>query len=168
MAYTKKGGNTVETVRRLAEPIAAGLGLSVWDVRFLKEGADWFLRIFIDKPGGISIEDCEAMSRAVDGPLDELDPIQQAYCLEVSSPGLNRELLRDEHFTAFLGSPVHVKLIRPLEDGTRLLDGTLKDYQDGVVTVQPEDGEPVSLPVKETSSVRLADDDFVGGIEENE
>ena len=166
MAYTKKGGNTVEAVRKLAGPIAAGLGLSLWDVRFLKEGADWFLRIFIDKPGGISIEDCEAMSRAVDGPLDELDPIEQSYCLEVSSPGLNRELTRGEHFAAFLGAAVRVRLIRPMEDGRRSLSGALEDYRDGVITVHPEQGESVSLNVKETASVRLADDDFDGGIEE--
>lgn len=167
MAYSKKGGNTVEAVRRLAEPIAAGLGLQVWDVRFLKEGADWFLRIYIDKSGGISIEDCEAMSRAIDGPLDQLDPIEQSYCLEVSSPGLNRELVRDEHFAAFLGSPVRVRLIRPL-DGSRTLTGILEACGDGTVTVHPEDKPPVSLALKETVSVRLMDDDFVGGNEENE
>ena len=100
MAAKKKGGNTVALVRRLAEPIARDLGLMLWDVRFVKEGADWFLRIFIDKPEGIGIEDCEAMSRAINGPLDELDPVEQSYCLEVCSPGMNRELTRDEHFSS--------------------------------------------------------------------
>lgn len=156
----------METVRALAAPIAAGLGLTLWDVRFLKEGADWFLRIFIDKPGGVAIEDCEAMSRAIDGPLDELDPISQAYCLEVSSPGLNRELTRDEHFAAFLGVPVRVKRIRPAEDGGRFLTGALEDYSGGAVTVRPAGGDPVSLPLKDVASVRLADDDDMGGIEE--
>jgi ribosome maturation factor RimP len=166
LAYTKKNGNTVDTVRKLAEPIAAGLGLSIWDVRFLKEGADWFLRIFIDKPEGVGIDDCEAMSRAVNTPLDELDPIEQAYCLEVSSPGINRELSRKEHFTAYLGSAVQVKLIRPTEDGRRVLTGTLQDYRDTVITLHTDGGEVISLAQKDAASVRLVDDDFVGGIEE--
>lgn len=166
MAYAKKNGNTVDIVRKLAEPIAAGLGLTIWDVRFLKEGADWFLRIFIDKPDGIGIDDCEAMSHAINTPLDELDPIVQAYCLEVSSPGLNRELVREEHFTAFLGAPVRVKLIRPMEDGRRVLTGALENYHDAIITLRLEEGDAVSLAKKDTSSVRLVDDDFVGGIEE--
>jgi ribosome maturation factor RimP len=166
LAYSKKGGNTVDIVRKLAEPIAAGLGLSIWDVRFLKEGADWFLRIFIDKPDGVGIDDCEAMSRAVNAPLDELDPIEQAYCLEVSSPGINRELTREEHFAAFLDAEVQVKLFRPMEDGRRELTGTLQSYEDSVITLQLDGGEVISLAKKDASSVRLAEDDFVGGIEE--
>ena len=152
MAYAKKGGSTVEAVRALVQPIAAGLGLAVWDVRFVKEGAGWYLRIYIDKPGGISIEDCEAMSRAVDKPLDELDPIQQSYCLEVSSPGPNRELVRDEHFTAFLGSRVNVKFIRPRDDGRRSLTGILKNYADGMGTVCTEENESITFPVKEAGT----------------
>ncbi len=166
MAYKKKNGNTVETVWKLAAPIAAGLGLSVWDVRFLKEGADWFLRIFIDKEGGVGIEDCENMSRAINGPLDELDPIDQSYCLEVSSPGIDRELVREEHFRAFLGSVVHVKLIRPLEDGLRELAAVLEDYRENTMVLQTEEGVTISLAARDASSVRLVDDDIVGGIEE--
>jgi len=166
LAYTKKNSNTVDIVWKLAEPLAADLGLSIWDVRFVKEGADWFLRIFIDKPEGIGIDDCEAMSRAINKPLDELDPIEQAYCMEVSSPGLNRELVRDEHFAAFIGEPVRVKLIRPAQDGSRVLNGTLEDYQDGTVTLRLDNEELITLAKKDTSSVRLVDDDFVGGIEE--
>ncbi len=156
----------MEAVRKLAEPIAAGLGLSLWDVRFVKEGADWFLRIFIDKPGGIGIDDCEAMSRAIDAPLDELNPIEQSYCLEVSSPGINRELTRAEHFAAYPGAAVQVKLIRPREDGARVLTGTLQDYKDGVITLRTDGGETAALAQKDVSSVRLAEDDYVGGIEE--
>ena len=166
MAYTKNNGTTVEIVWKLAEPLAAELGLSVWDVRFLKEGADWFLRIFIDKPDGIGINDCEAMSRAVNKPLDELDPIDQAYCLEISSPGIDRELVRAEHFTAFLGSTIRVKLIRPMEDGQRVLTGTLQNYQDSTITLHLDGGEDISLAHKDASSVRLVEDDLFGGIEE--
>ena len=90
----KEKGNTVAAVWQIAQPIAESLGLELWDVRFVKEGADWFLRIFIDKEDGVSIDDCEAMSRAIDKPLDDADPISQSYCLEVSSPGVERELVR--------------------------------------------------------------------------
>lgn len=166
LAYKKKNGNTVEVVWELAAPLAAELGLSVWDVRFLKEGADWILRIFIDKVGGIAITDCEAMSHAINKPLDELDPIEQAYCLEVSSPGIDRELVREEHFKAFLGAAVQIKLIRPMEDGCRELTGKLKEYQDNGILIQMDEGEDILLAKKDTASVRLADDDFVGGIEE--
>ena len=79
----KKGGNTVAQVWELAKPLAEELGLTLWDVRFVKEGAQWYLRIFIDKEDGVGIDDCVAMSHAIDKPLDELDPISQAYCLEV-------------------------------------------------------------------------------------
>jgi ribosome maturation factor RimP len=93
LAGSKKGG-VAETVRKLVLPYAETLGLSVWDVRYVREGGAWYLRIFIDKEGGVGIEDCEKLSRAIDKPLDELDPIKESYCLEVSSPGINRELTR--------------------------------------------------------------------------
>ena len=100
------------------------------------------------------------MSRAVNDPLDELDPIDQEYCLEVCSPGLGRELTRPEHFAAFLGSPVRVRLIRPLEDGRREISGLLKSYEDGVIVLEPEEGGPVSIEKAAASRVRLLDDDF--------
>jgi len=159
----KKTGNTVELVRKLAQPIAKDLGLSIWDVRFLKEGAEWYLRIFIDKPGRIGIDDCEAMSHAMNAPLDELDPVEQGYCLEVCSPGMDRELVRPEHFAAFIGSKLAVKLIRPLENGRRELTGKLVDYsQNSVISLQTDEGENISMAQKDTSSVRLVEDeDFV-------
>ena len=138
--------NAREALRQLCgswpKPIAEGLGLTVWDVRFVKEGALWYLRIFIDKPEGVGIEDCEAMSRAVNGPLDALDPIDGSYCLEVSSPGINRELTRPEHFEAFLDCFVIAKLIRPLPDGTREVGGILRARNDdGSVTLQTGEDE---------------------------
>ncbi len=165
MSYKKKSGNTVEKVWELADPIAQKLGLQIWDIRFLKEGANWFLRIFIDKDSGVGIEDCENMSRAINTPLDELDPISQSYCLEVCSPGMERELVREEHFKAFLGSPVKIKLIRPLEDGNREVIGILKDFKDNTVILETDNGE-ISLAKKDTSWVRLVEEDIVGGIEE--
>ena len=93
----------IQTVWDLAAPIAEEIGVSIWDVRFEKEGASWFLRILIDKEGGADINACEAMSRAIDPLLDEADPIPQSYYLEVWSAGMNRPLERDFHFTQNLG-----------------------------------------------------------------
>ena len=154
-----KGGNTVGAVRAIAEPIAQSLGLSIWDVRFLKEGATWYLRIFIDKPGGVSIDDCVDLTRAINGPLDEADPIEQAYCLEVRSPGVERELTRDEHFAAYLGAPVKVRTIRPV-DGARDFAGVLEGYENGQITLRLDDGAGLSFGKKEVSWVKL--DDFAG------
>lgn len=161
MASKGKGGNTVNAVWQIAEPLAKELGLDIWDVRFEKEGADWFLRIYIDKEDGISIDDCVNMSHAIDKPLDEADPIEQSYCLEVCSPGVERELKRDEHFIKFIGSAVMVKLIRPLE-GQREFNGVLESYDSGNFELRLEDGKGLMINKKETSYVKL--DDF-GGVE---
>lgn len=153
-----KKGNTVSAVWALAQPIAQHLGLELWDVRFVKEGAAWYLRVFIDKDGGVSIDDCEAMSRALDAPLDELDVINQSYCLEVSSPGIERELIRDEHFEKFIGSSVIVKLIRPNENGERELKGILDNFSSKEITLNIEGS--ILIDRKNIASVRL--DDFGG------
>ena len=107
MAQKRKSGNTVAAVAKLCEPFAQQLGLTIWDIRYVKEGSYWYLRIFIDKPEGVTLDDCEAMSRAINDPLDQLDPIDGEYCLEVCSPGIDRELVRPEHFEAFLGAVVN-------------------------------------------------------------
>ena len=161
MASKGKGGNTVKTVWQIAEPLAKELGLEIWDIRFEKEGADWFLRIFIDKDGGVSIDDCVDMSHAIDKPLDDADPIEQSYCLEVCSPGVERELKRDEHFMKFIGEAVMVKLIRPLE-GKREYNGILASYDNGSFELRLEDGTGLMINKKETSYVKLDD---VGGEE---
>ena len=152
-----KDSNTVSAVRAIAEPIAQRLGLEIWDIRFLKEGTGWFLRIFIDKDGGVGIDDCVEMSRALNDPLDEADLIEQAYCLEVSSPGVERELVRSEHFQKYLGAPVKLKTIRPV-DGKREFSGVLEDYDNGLATVRLEDGSGLTLSKKETAWIKL--DDF--------
>ena len=160
----EKKASTTEKVWQIAAPIAETLGLTLWDVRFVKEGADWFLRVFIDKEGGVSIDDCEAMSRALDAPLDEQDPIPQSYCLEVSSPGLERELTRPRHFEQMEGQPVTVTLIRP-QNGQKVLAGTLAGYRDGVILLKLENGETMEIIKKETASVNLDDFDAGGGTE---
>lgn len=152
-----KGGNTVKTVWEIVEPLAQELGLRIWDIRFLKEGSSWYLRVFIDKDGGVSIDDCVNLSHAIDKPLDEKDPIEQAYFLEVSSPGVERELVRDEHFISNIGEKIKVKMIRPVE-GKREFCGILSDYTDGSITISCEDGSGFTFVKKEASWIKL--DDF--------
>lgn len=161
MSGKKRSGGTVQIVTALAEPVARQLGLSLWDVRFVKEGAGWFLRILIDKPGGVGIDDCEKMSRALNPLLDQADPIEQSYCLEVGSPGIGRELTRPEHFQRFAGAQVRVKLIRPGQDGRRELTGTLLSCEDSVIRLRAGEEELIAIPKKDTSSVRLLDDELV-------
>lgn len=153
----KKKGNTVETVTAIVKPIVERLGLTLWDVCFVKEGALWYLRIFIDKDSGVTIEDCETVTRAVDQPLDEADPIEQNYILEVSSPGIERELIKPEHFDAFLGAGVMYKLIRPDESGLREGKGTLVAHDKDSVTLVC-DGEERVIKKKEAVYIKL--DDF--------
>ncbi len=154
-----KGGVTVSKVWELCEPIVRSLGLSLWDVRYVKEGAQWYLRIFIDKPEGVGIDDCEAVSRAINDPLDALDPIENSYCLEVCSPGVERELVRDEHFAQFIGADIMIRLRRPIEGIGRDLDGKLKAYEDGMVTIIDHAGEnELTLSKKDAAWIKL--DDF--------
>lgn len=161
MAAKGKGGNTVAAVFSIAEPIAKELGLEIWDIRFEKEGSNWYLRVFIDKDGGVSIDDCVDMSHALDKPLDDADPIDQSYCLEVSSPGLERELKRDIHFEKSLGKKIKIKLIRPLE-GKREFSGTLESYENGTFQITFDDESALMINKKETSYIKL--DDFGGEI----
>ncbi len=151
--------NVVSIVRSLAEPVAKDLGLRLWDVRFVKEGASWYLRVFIDKEGGVDINDCVDMTHALNAPLDEADPIEVSYCLEVSSPGIERDLTRDEHFEAMQGRKIKLRLIRPDENKQREFSGILKSYCDGNITVSVEDEEKVFVK-KDTAWVKL--DDFNG------
>ena len=160
MANARKG-NTADIVWQLAAPIAAQLGLQLWDVRFVKEGAGWILRIFIDRDGGVTIEDCEAMSRALDDPLDQADPIDQSYSLEVSSPGIERELTRPAHFAQLTGQSVLLRLIRPDASGRRTHMGTLAGLRDGAVCITESDGTEYAAARKDLASVTLVDPDFL-------
>ncbi|MBQ0135770.1 MAG: ribosome maturation factor RimP [Oscillospiraceae bacterium] len=150
-------GKVETTVREIVEPFAKELGLSIWDVEFVKEGADHYLRIYIDKENGISIDDCVNLSHAVDEPLDAADPIDCSYCLEVSSPGVERTLKNDEHFMAYIDKKVMIKLIRPV-DGEREFKGILKDYDKGNVTFESNEGKTLVFNKKEASFVKA--DDF--------
>lgn len=150
---------TVSRVEEIIKPFAEELGYDIWDVKYVKEGSDWYLRIFIDKDGGIDINDCVDFTHAVSKPLDEADPISQSYMLEVSSPGVERELTRDEHFEKFVGDKVMVRLIRAL-DGVRDFNGTLTKYENKELTVKLQDDSEVTFNKKDTSYVKLDDFDI--------
>lgn len=129
-----------DTVTQLALPAVEAAGCSLWDVEYVKEAGVWYLRLYIDKPGGISIDDCEAVSRPVSDALDEADPIEGSYTFEVSSAGADRILRKPEHFEAYLGSEVEVRLYRP-QTGRKSWVGVLKAYRDGNVTLETSVGE---------------------------
>ncbi|MBE6797984.1 MAG: ribosome maturation factor RimP [Ruminococcaceae bacterium] len=126
----------------------------LWDVKFVKEGASYYLRVFIDSDEGINIDDCTNVSHAIDPIIDEADPIDKSYYLEVCSPGLERELSREEHFAKFIGSEVKVKLYRAL-DGKKEVIGELLGF-DGGIQLKIGDDE-IYFEKKDYSSVRLND-----------
>jgi ribosome maturation factor RimP len=150
----KKPYDTAEFVTKLAMPILDELGLSLWDVVFEKEGALRYLRVYIERTDGdLTITDCENVSRPLEKLLDETDPIDEQYVLEVSSPGLGRRLRREAHFKRFIGDEVRVRYIRE-KDGIREFSGTLEEYNKDEIKV----GETAVL-LKETAFVKLCDDE---------
>ena len=142
-----------EQVELFAKPVVESFGCTLWDVEYVREGGEWYLRLYIDKDGGVDINDCEAISRAVDPILDEKDPIPESYHFEVCSAGLERALKRPSDFEAFMGSNVLVKLYQP-RNGAKELKGTLTGYDNGNVTIE-QAGAPVTLEKKEVALVRL-------------
>lgn len=154
----ERGKNTVELVTGLVTPIVERLGLILWDVRYEKEGTAWFLRVFIDKAEEpVSTEDCEAVSRPLSDMLDELDPIPQSYYLEVSSPGLDRQLRKPEHFEKSEGMDVLVRLIRPYE-GVRDFAGNLAASNEKEFSIIPPgktEAEAISFTYAECAFVKL-------------
>ncbi|MDQ5983517.1 MAG: Ribosome maturation factor RimP [Eubacteriales bacterium SKADARSKE-1] len=152
-----KKSNTVSQVESLAIKLAGDLGLSIWDVKFLKEGSSWYLRIFIDRPNGVTIDDCEKMSRAIDSPLDQLDTISIPYCLEVCSPGIERELTKKEHFEKCSGKNIIIHLIRPQSDGQKDIKGILLSFCDDIIEIAKDDGLKIGINKKDTAWVKLYD-----------
>lgn len=153
--YLAKGKpNTVTVATELAKNLIEQMGLILWDVRFEKEGSLWFLRYFIDKDGGVTIDDCENFSRAVSKLLDETDPIDQSYYLEVSSPGIDRHLVKPWHFEQYIGKLVEVRFIRPVE-GVRDFVGKLLSSDTENVCIALDDETKMDFSLKETAFVRL-------------
>ena len=142
-----------DIVAGLAQPLAAELGLELWDVEYVREAGQWFLRVYVDKDGGVSINDCEALSKALDPVLDEADPIPDSYVFEVSSAGAERELKRPRDFEKFMGSAVEVRLYKAV-DGSKTWTGTLAGYEDGAVRLQSGDKEYV-FEKAQVAKVRL-------------
>lgn len=145
-------GNIAEQVTALLTPKINEMGYDVWDVEYKKEGADFHLIITIDKPEGIYIEDCEAVHRAIDPILDEADPIEGMYYLDVSSPGIERDLRTDKHILASIGEVCEAKLFAPL-NGAKAYKGTLISYEDGILKLGCATGE-VDIPRESISKLK--------------
>ena len=161
-AKHQQPGGAAAAVENIVRPVVEEMGLRLWDVRFEKEGPDWFLRILIDRDEPLDTDTCEAVSRAIDPLLDQADPIDQSYYLEVGSPGLGRRLTRPEHYEALVGQKCAARLIRPDEEGRRELEGTLVGLADGIVTLHTEQGD-VTFPLKSAGFVKLCDDENLFG-----
>ena len=142
-----------ETVWKLAEPIVEENGCEVWDVEYVREAGTWYLRLYIDNEDGVSISQCEAVSRALDPILDEVDPIPGSYVFEVSSAGVERVLKRPSDFQRFMGENAEVKLYRA-KDGKKEYVGILSSYEDGDVEIETN-GETVRFEKSEVAQVRL-------------
>ena len=140
-----------DTVKDAIEPCIAELGYRIWDITYSKIGADYHLEITIDNDAGIDISDCEKVHRAIDPILDEVDPIEGFYYLEVSSPGVERELRTDEHISSSIGAKVEAKLFAPI-DGVRAVIGTLVSYEDSKVTI---DMDGVSYEISKSDISKL-------------
>ena len=142
-----------EIVAELAAPAIAAAGCQLWDVEYVREAGEWFLRLYLDKEGGVDIQDCEAVSRVVSDLLDEADPIEGSYTFEVSSAGAERVLKRPGDFEKFLGSPVLVKLYKA-RDGRKEFPGYLKSYDGGDITITAG-GKELTFPKAEVALCRL-------------
>lgn len=142
-----------DKVTELAKPVVEEEGCSLWDVEYVREAGSWFLRIFIDKDGGVGIDDCERISRRLDPILDEADPIPDSYVFEVGSAGAERELKRPGDFEQFMGSEVEVRLYQPV-NGCKVYVGALSGYDNGRVTVTAGKNE-ISFDKSQIALVKL-------------
>ncbi len=142
-----------DVVEALCAPIAQANDCGIWDVEYVKEAGTWFLRVYLDKPDGVTIDDCEAVSRVLSDKLDEADPIEGSYVLEVSSPGADRVLRKPEHFQQFMGEKVEARLYRP-RNGAKSVVGELAGFEDGAVTLVTPQGT-VRLEKQDVAQVRM-------------
>ena len=147
--------NTEKRLEEMLKPVVERMGYEMVDIEFVKEGPNWYLRAFVDKDGGVTIDDCELISKELEKVLDENDPIEQAYFLEISSPGIDRPLKKKEDFIKFNGETVDVKLYRPIE-GSKEHRGKLVDFsEDGTVTIETDDDKKLSFEKKDIAGVRI-------------
>ena len=150
-----KTNNSEKKVEAILMPIIEEKNFELVDVEFVKEGPNWYLRIYIDKEGGITIDDCEAVSRALEVELDKNDPIEQAYILEVSSPGIDRPLKKESDFAKYAGEIVDIKLYKAFE-GSKEYQGALKGLENNIVTITDENGKDISFDRKDIAGIPLA------------
>lgn len=144
-----------EQIQRLLDPILGSLGLTLWDLDFRKQGPQWLLRIYIDREtGGVTLGDCEAVSRDLGTVLDVEEIVPHTYILEVSSPGLDRSLTRPEHYRKCLGSLVKIKTFQPINGG-KVFKGKLAGLEDGVVVLELDSGETLRIPLDNISKASL-------------
>lgn len=143
-----------EALEKIALDVCQRHGVYIYETEYKKEGSEYFLRLFIDKEGGVTIEDCENVSREISPLLDNLTFIKEAYIFEVSSPGIDRVLSRDWHFEKVMGEGIEIKLFAPL-DGKKDYSGILKGYNDGIITMET-DGKEIQIEKQKAASVRLA------------
>ena len=149
------GKNIVFEVEPLIRPAVTDPGFELYDLMFVKEGSNWYLRVFIDKPGGITIDDCEMVSRAIEKILDEKDPIEQSYILEVSSPGIDRPLKKEADYERFKDSVIDIKLYKPC-NGRKEFTGKLVGLQDGNIVITDDSGNILRFPKPDVAICRLA------------
>ena len=142
----------VNVVENLAKPIIEELGLELVDIEYVREGADWYLRIYIDKDGGVTLDDCESVSRPLSKKLDEVDPIPQAYLLEVSSPGVERPFKKDRDFEKAIGENVKIKFYKAI-NGKKTAEGILEKYYGETVTVLLDDDNREIFHLKDISKI---------------
>ncbi len=142
-----------DVVTELVTPIVDTLSFELVDVEFLKEGANWYLRVYIDKPGGIAIDDCQAVSEKLSDLMDEVDPIKQSYILEVSSPGLERPLKKDSDFERFKGEDVEIKLFQPV-NGKKIFEGKLLGLIEDKISIKQANGEELNVAKADAATVR--------------
>lgn len=156
----KQAGGTAAQVEALVRPVVEALGLQLWDVRFEKEGPEWYLRVLIERTDGtyMDTDTCELASRAIDPVLDEADLIDQSYYLEVGSAGLGRRLLRPEHFAFAQGQQVRASLYRALDNGDKTPAGVLLGVQNDVASLQTDTGV-LEIPLKDAAYFKLCDDE---------
>lgn len=143
-----------DLVLKMAEPFAKNEGVEIYDVEFKKEGKDWFLRVYLFSQEGITIENCEAVSRALSDELDKTDPIEQSYYLEVSSPGIDRVLSKDKHFEGALGEKIDVKLFEAL-NGEKTISGILEKYEGKTIYLKLEE-ETLKIEKNKVSQARVS------------
>lgn len=159
MAEKGNKANTVGIIEAIVTPVLEAQGLRLWDVRFEKEGPDWFLRVFIDRDEPLDIIAVEAATRAIDPLIDAANPIEPSYFMEVGSPGLGRRLTKDMHFEAKCGEKVLAHLVRPNEVGEKEIEGILEGKDGNIVTLKREDGTQVALDATAVSWFKLCDDE---------